>query len=202
MVIKVWTAKHQLSLHLTLTYIKTKCLFLVRTENERAPRKTRRSTQKGATKQQTWPANNEIDRPTERIVPRTHYLSRAHTITWQTCSLQNHRGGSQWRAADETSGFVNTILIKAKVLYFTRVARDSPTRLIKLWLSVRTSYPPSSVNTPFYGYSKLQLHGTEGSRNRRRSNDEDRTGDPRAQKATHQPTELRLLLQLIIQALR
>ena len=50
------------------------------------------------------------------------------------------------------------------------------TRLINLWPSVRTSYLPplnSSVNGPFYGYSKLQLHGTEENRNRRRSNDGD-----------------------------
>ena len=71
-------------------------------------------------------------------------------------------------------------------------------RLINLRPSVRTSYPPSSVNTPFYGYSKLQLHGTEESRNRRRSNDGDRTGDPPAKKAAHQPTELRLLLNIAI----
>ena len=45
--------------------------------------------------------------------------------------------------------------------------------------------PPSSVNAPFYGYSKLQLHETEESRNRRRSNGGDRTGDPPAQKAAH-----------------
>ena len=45
--------------------------------------------------------------------------------------------------------------------------------------------PPSSVNAPFYWYSKLQLHGTEGSRNRRLSNGGDRTGDPPAQKAAH-----------------
>ena len=32
---------------------------------------------------------------------------------------------------------------KAKGPYFTRVARDSTTRLINLWPSVRTSYPPS-----------------------------------------------------------
>ena len=78
--------------------------------------------------------------------------------------------------------------------YFTRVARDSATRVISLSPSVRTTYPPSSVNAPFYGYSKLQLHGTEESRNRRRSNDGERTNDPPAQKAAHQPTELRLLL--------
>jgi len=59
-------------------------------------------------------------------------------------------------------------------------------RLINFW---------PSVNAPFYGYSKLQLHGTEKSRNRRRSNNGDRTGDPPAQKATYQPTELRLLLK-------
>ena len=54
--------------------------------------------------------------------------------------------------------------------------------------------PPSSVNAPFYGYLKLQLHGTEESRNRRRSNDGDQTGDPPAQEAARKPTELRLLL--------
>ena len=62
---------------------------------------------------------------------------------------------------------------------------------------MRTTYPPSSVNAPFHGYSKLQLHGTEESRNRRRSNEGDRTGDPPAQKAAHQPSELRLLLKLL-----
>ena len=34
---------------------------------------------------------------------------------------------------------------------------------------MRTSYPPSSVNAPFYRYSKLQLPRTEESRNRRKS---------------------------------
>ena len=53
---------------------------------------------------------------------------------------------------------------------------------------------PSSVNALFHGHSKLQLHGKEKSRNRRQSNDGDRTGDPPAQKAARQPTELRLLL--------
>ena len=43
--------------------------------------------------------------------------------------------------------------------------------LINLWLSVRTFYPFSSINTPFYGYSKLQLHRSEESQNRRRLND-------------------------------
>ena len=62
---------------------------------------------------------------------------------------------------------------------------------------MRTSYPPSSVNAPCYCYSKLQLHGTEESRNRRRSSDGDRAGDPPAQKAAHQPTELGLLLRRI-----
>ena len=52
-------------------------------------------------------------------------------------------------------------------------------------LQLMNSYPPSSVNAPFYGYSKLQLHGIEESRNRRRSNGGDRTGDPPAQKAAH-----------------
>ena len=33
-------------------------------------------------------------------------------------------------------------------------------RLINLWPLVRTSYPSPSVNAPFHGYSKLQLHGT------------------------------------------
>ena len=83
---------------------------------------------------------------------------------------------------------------KGKGPYFTRVAHDSTTRLINLWPTVRTSYPPSSINAPFYGYSKLQLHGTKKSQNRCRLNDRDRTGDPPAQKAVHQPTELRLLL--------
>ena len=78
--------------------------------------------------------------------------------------------------------------------YFMRVARDSATRLLNLWPSVRTTYPPSSIHSPFYGYSKLQLHGTEESRNRRRSNDGDRTIDPPAENDAHQPTELRLLL--------
>ena len=85
--------------------------------------------------------------------------------------------------------------------YFTRVVRDSATRVISLSPSVHNNYPPSSVNAPFYGYSKLQLHGTEENRNRRRSNEGDRrsnegdrTNDPPAQKAAHQPTELRLLL--------
>ena len=40
------------------------------------------------------------------------------------------------------------------------MARDSTTRLINLWPLVRTCYPSSSVNAPFHGYSKLQLHGT------------------------------------------
>ena len=61
-----------------------------------------------------------------------------------------------------------------------------------------TSYPPSSVNAPFYGYSKLELHRTEESRNRRRSNDRDRTGHPPAQKAVHKPTVLGLLLGNIL----
>ena len=82
--------------------------------------------------------------------------------------------------------------LKGKGLYF-RVARGSTTRLINLWPSMRTSYPPSSVNAPFDGYSKLWLHGTEESRDRRRSNDGDRTDHPPVQKAAHQPTELRLL---------
>ena len=74
---------------------------------------------------------------------------------------------------------------KGKGPYFTRVARDSTTRLINLWPLVCTSYPPSSVNALFYKYSKLQLHRTEEIQNRRRSNDRDRTGDPPAQKAVH-----------------
>ena len=58
---------------------------------------------------------------------------------------------------------------------------------------MRISYPPPSVSAPFYRYSKLQLHGTEESQNRRRLNDGDQTYDPIAQKAARQPTELRLL---------
>ena len=38
-----------------------------------------------------------------------------------------------------------------------KVDSDSTTRLINLWPSMRTSYPPSTVNALFYGYSKLQL---------------------------------------------
>ena len=72
-------------------------------------------------------------------------------------------------------------LVKKRSLFYG----DSTTRLINLWPLVRSSHRPSSVNVPFYGYSKLQLHGTEESRNRRRSNDGDRTGDPSAQKAAH-----------------
>ena len=45
--------------------------------------------------------------------------------------------------------------------YFPRVGHDSSTRLINLWPSVCTSYSPSFVNATFYGYSNLQLHGTE-----------------------------------------
>ena len=60
---------------------------------------------------------------------------------------------------------LNVIIIIS--LYLTRVKRNSTTKLINLWPSVRTSYPPSSVNASF----PLQLHGTEESRNRRRSND-------------------------------
>ena len=52
-------------------------------------------------------------------------------------------------------------------------------------LQLMNSYPPSSVNAPFYGYSKLQLHRIEESRNRRRLNGGDRTGNPPAQKAAH-----------------
>ena len=84
------------------------------------------------------------------------------------------------------------VVVKVKAL-IKRGWHVTVTRLINLWPSVRNSYPPSSVNDPFHGYSKLQLHGTEESRNRRRSNDGDQTGDPPAQKAAHQPTELRLL---------
>ena len=78
---------------------------------------------------------------------------------------------------------------------FTRVARDSTTRLINLWPLVHTSIPFSSVNAPFYGYSQLQLriHETEESQNRGRSNDLDRTADPPVQRTAHQSTELRLL---------
>ena len=79
---------------------------------------------------------------------------------------------------------------KGKGPYFTRVARDRTTRLINLWPSVRTSHPPSSVNALFYGYLKLELHGTEESQNRHRSNDDNPTGELPAQKAMHQPTEL------------
>ena len=73
--------------------------------------------------------------------------------------------------------------VKVKVLIFTRVARDSTTRLINLCPSVRISYPPPSVSAPFYGYSKLQLHRTEESQNRRRLNDRDRTYNLLVQKA-------------------
>ena len=46
--------------------------------------------------------------------------------------------------------------IKVKSLYFMRVLLDSQLELLmNLWPSVRTSYAPSSVNAPFYGYSKL-----------------------------------------------
>ena len=41
--------------------------------------------------------------------------------------------------------------------YFTRVARDSATRLINLWPLVRTPYPPSSVNAPFTGIQSYSL---------------------------------------------
>ena len=44
---------------------------------------------------------------------------------------------------------------------------------------------PSSLNVLFYRYSELQLHGTEESRNKHRSNDGDRTGEPQARKAAH-----------------
>ena len=60
----------------------------------------------------------------------------------------------------------NSNFTKGKVPNFTRVARDSSTRLINLLPSVHTCYPPSSINATFHGYSKLELHGTEESRNR------------------------------------
>ena len=46
--------------------------------------------------------------------------------------------------------------VKVTVLIFTRVACDSQLELlINLWPSVHTIYSPSSINAPFYGYSKL-----------------------------------------------
>ena len=83
------------------------------------------------------------------------------------------------------TGRVDIVSLVKKGPYFMKVDSDSTTRLINLWPSVRTFHPTSSVNAPFYGYSKLQLHGTEESRNICRSNDGDRTGDPSAQKVAH-----------------
>ena len=81
---------------------------------------------------------------------------------------------------------VDIVSLVKKGPYFMKVDGDSTTRLINLWPSVRTFYPTSFVNAPFYRrYSKLPLHGTEESRNKCRSNDEDRTGDPSAQEAAH-----------------
>ena len=78
---------------------------------------------------------------------------------------------------------------KGKGPYFTRVARDSQLDWWTCGPRCAPLYPPSSVDAPFYEYSKL--HGTEESRNRRRSNDGNRTGDSPAQKAVYLPTELR-----------
>ena len=47
--------------------------------------------------------------------------------------------------------------VKGKGPYFTRVARDSATRLINLWPLVLTPYPPSSVNAPFTGIQSYSL---------------------------------------------
>ena len=62
-----------------------------------------------------------------------------------------------------TTGQGERVKVKGKGPYFTRVVRDSTTTLTNLWPSVHTSYPPSSINAPFWGYSKLQVHRTEES---------------------------------------
>ena len=85
----------------------------------------------------------------------------------------------------QVKGRVDIVSLVKKDPYFMKVDGDSTTRLINLWPSVRTFHPTSSVNAPFYGYSKLQLHGTEERRNICRSNAGDRTSDPSAQKTAH-----------------
>jgi len=54
-------------------------------------------------------------------------------------------------------------------------------------------YPPASVSAPFYGYSKLWLHGSEESRNRRWSRWRS-SRRPLAPNFAHWPTEPRQLL--------
>jgi len=56
---------------------------------------------------------------------------------------------------------------KVKSLYLTPVV-SSVTRLVSMEADgAPFKDPPASVSAPFYGYSKLWLHGSEESRNRR-----------------------------------
>ena len=52
--------------------------------------------------------------------------------------------------------------VKEKSLYLTSVVPS-----LKRLVSMEANGPPASVSAPFYGYSKLSLHGSEESRNRR-----------------------------------
>ena len=56
--------------------------------------------------------------------------------------------------------------VKLKSLYLTSVV-PSVTRLVLIEADGAPSTPPASVSAPFYRYSKLWLHGSEESRNRR-----------------------------------
>ena len=73
----------------------------------------------------------------------------------------------------------------------------SDKRLLSMEADGAPSTPRASVSAPFYGYSKLWLHGSEESRSRRWSHWRSNRG-PLAQKAAHQPTEPRLLLNYIL----
>ena len=79
--------------------------------------------------------------------------------------------------------------MKDKGPYFTRVARDSTSRLINLWPSVRTSYPPLLCQC-----SVSRVFKATATRNRGKSKQtsiECRGSNWRP--SAHQPTEPRLL---------
>ena len=59
-----------------------------------------------------------------------------------------------------------TLKVKVKSLYLTLVVPSVP-RLVSMEADGAPSTPPGSVSAPFYGYSKLWLHGSEESRRRR-----------------------------------
>ena len=73
----------------------------------------------------------------------------------------------------------------------------SDKRLLSMEADGAPSTPPASISALFYGYSKLWLHGSEESQSRRGSHWRSNRG-PLAQKAAHQPTEPRLLLNYIL----